>query len=282
MGALVGLPRRRRNTSMSEKFEYFAVRNSAGLFDSSPLFKYRIHGPDAEAFLGRRPRPRHPDLRRRATRQYTAWCDDRGFVVEDGVIFRHGRGRVPPDRRRAEPRLVRGPRRPPRRRRSRTSRATGRVLADPGPAVARDPRRARRPASTDAAVLRARLRRRSPRSPVTVSRTGYTGDLGYELWVPADRRARRSGTRSGGVGRGQRRDPVRDDRPVHGPDRGRAPAPRRRLPLEPLRLDRRRPVDPDRARPRLDGPRPRDRRPRRSSAATRSGASCATRRRAGS
>jgi aminomethyltransferase len=36
---------------LSEKFEYFAIRNSAGLFDSSPLYKYRIHGPDAEAFL---------------------------------------------------------------------------------------------------------------------------------------------------------------------------------------------------------------------------------------
>ena len=36
---------------MSEKFEYFAIRNAAGLFDSSPLYKYRISGPDAEAFL---------------------------------------------------------------------------------------------------------------------------------------------------------------------------------------------------------------------------------------
>ena len=36
---------------MSEKFEYFAIRNSAGLFDSSPLYKYRITGPDAERFL---------------------------------------------------------------------------------------------------------------------------------------------------------------------------------------------------------------------------------------
>ena len=33
---------------LSDKFEYFAVRNAAGVFDSSPLYKYRIHGPDAE------------------------------------------------------------------------------------------------------------------------------------------------------------------------------------------------------------------------------------------
>src|SRR6478735_1619190 len=36
---------------LSEKFEYFAIRNSAGLFNSSPLYKYRIHGPDAAGFL---------------------------------------------------------------------------------------------------------------------------------------------------------------------------------------------------------------------------------------
>lgn len=36
---------------MSDKFEYFAVRNAAGIFDSSPLYKYRMHGPDVERFL---------------------------------------------------------------------------------------------------------------------------------------------------------------------------------------------------------------------------------------
>src|SRR5690242_3950880 len=73
---------------LSEKFEYFAIRNSAGLFDSSPLYKYRIHGPDAEAFLGG---VLARDIRTCAVGhgQYTAWLDDRGFVVEDGVIFRN-------------------------------------------------------------------------------------------------------------------------------------------------------------------------------------------------
>src|SRR5260370_34598639 len=77
-----------RRYQLSEKFEYFAIRNSAGLFDSSPLFKYRIHGPDAERFLGgvlardiRTCEPGHG--------QYTVWCDERGHVVEDGVVFRH-------------------------------------------------------------------------------------------------------------------------------------------------------------------------------------------------
>ena len=74
---------------MSEKFEYFAIRNAAGLFDSSPLYKYRIAGPDAERFLAgvltrdiRTCAPGHA--------QYTVWCDDRGFVVEDGVVLRFG------------------------------------------------------------------------------------------------------------------------------------------------------------------------------------------------
>jgi aminomethyltransferase len=70
------------------KHEYFAVRNAVGVFDTSPLFKYRITGPDAERFLAgvlvrdiRACRPGHA--------QYTLWCDDRGFVMEDGVVFRH-------------------------------------------------------------------------------------------------------------------------------------------------------------------------------------------------
>ena len=52
---------------MSDKFEYFAVRNAAGVFDSSPLYKYRIPGKDAETFLAGRARPRHPVPARRAT-----------------------------------------------------------------------------------------------------------------------------------------------------------------------------------------------------------------------
>ena len=73
---------------MAEKFEYFAIRNAAALIDTSPLYKYRITGPDAERFLaGMLAR----DIRacRDGQAQYTLWCDDRGFVIEDGVVFRH-------------------------------------------------------------------------------------------------------------------------------------------------------------------------------------------------
>src|SRR3954451_19403360 len=73
---------------LSAKHEYFAVRNSAGYFDTSPLYKYRITGRDAEKFLGG-VMTRDIRLCRPGRAQYTLWCDERGFVLEDGVVFRH-------------------------------------------------------------------------------------------------------------------------------------------------------------------------------------------------
>ena len=73
---------------MSPKHEYFAVRNSAGFFDTSPLYKYRIVGRDAERLLAG-VMTRDIRLCRPGRAQYTVWCDDRGFVLEDGVVFRH-------------------------------------------------------------------------------------------------------------------------------------------------------------------------------------------------
>ena len=167
---------------MSEKFEYFAIRNSAALFDSSPLFKYRIHGPEAERFLA--------GVLARDVRscpvghgQYTIWCDDRGFVVEDGVVLH-----IATDEywlTSAEPNLayfvnlafgqqveiediserygvlaVQGPY-------SRT------ILASLAPAV-------------DKLSYFGLTTAKIGGKPVTISRTGYTGDLGFEIWVAAD------------------------------------------------------------------------------------------------
>ena len=74
---------------VSDKFEYFAVRNAAGIFDTSPLFKYRIAGADAERYLSgilaRDVRSCPPQAA-----QYTTWLDERGFVLEDGVVQRRG------------------------------------------------------------------------------------------------------------------------------------------------------------------------------------------------
>ena len=168
---------------LSEKFEYFAIRNSAGLFDSSPLYKYRVHGPDAEAFLaGVLAR----DIRTCAVGhgQYTAWLDDRGFVVEDGVIFRTAadeylltcaepnqayftafvaRHRVTiEDVSEASAVLsIQGPK-------------SREILSCLSPAVADLPYFGLASATIGGA-------------DVTISRTGYTGDLGYELWIPAEK-----------------------------------------------------------------------------------------------
>jgi len=167
---------------MSDKFEYFAVRNSAGLFDTSPLFKYRVHGPDAERFLaGLLIR----DVRACAVGhgQYTAWCDDRGYVVDDGVVLRHGRDEYSLTAAEASLAYLQ-------------SLAGGldvgiddvsaewAILAVQGPR-SRDLLTALAPKvgklgyfDVSAATIGG--------VPVTVSRTGYTGDLGYEIWAPSD------------------------------------------------------------------------------------------------
>ena len=168
---------------LSEKFEYFAIRNSAGLFDSSPLFKYRIHGPDAEAFLGG---VLARDIRTCAVGhgQYTAWLDDGGFVVEDGVIFRNG----PDDYLLtcAEPNLAWFEGLVGRHRVTFEDESEGTaVLAIQGPK-----------SREILATLVPGIERvpyfglcdtQLAGAPIRISRTGYTGDLGYELWIPADR-----------------------------------------------------------------------------------------------
>jgi aminomethyltransferase len=165
--------------SSAPKHEYFAVRNAVGIFDTSPLFKYRITGPDAERLLSgalvrdvRRCRP--------GSAQYTVWCDDRGFVMEDGVVFRHSDNDFLLTA--ARPNLgwfadlagslrvhledvsdeygilaVQGPR----------SRAALSSLMPEVPSLAFFDHAQAKIAS----------------APVTVSRTGYTGDLGFEITV---------------------------------------------------------------------------------------------------
>ena len=72
-----------------ETMEYFAVRNQAGVYDISPMVKYRISGRDAAAFVDR--------LQVRSVAKlkpgrvfYTVWCDGEGMVIDDGTVFRLG------------------------------------------------------------------------------------------------------------------------------------------------------------------------------------------------
>ena len=167
---------------MSEKAEYFAVRNAAGMFDTSPLYKYRMTGPDSERFLaGVLAR----DIRtcRPGQAQYQVWCDDRGFVLEDGVILRLAADEFLLSA--AEPNL------------SYFQNLIGRLrveITDVSREVAsfafQGPRSTQILSSLAPEIESIRYFDLTPAKiadvPVIVSRTGYTGDLGYEVWVPSD------------------------------------------------------------------------------------------------
>src|SRR5262245_28928062 len=69
--------------------EYNAIRNAAALIDISPLFKYRVTGPDATRLVNR---VITRDAERMAAGQvyYTPWCDEQGKVIDDGTVSRLG------------------------------------------------------------------------------------------------------------------------------------------------------------------------------------------------
>lgn len=68
------------------ELEYFAIRSGTGVFDLSPMVKYRITGPDAEAYLNRLV-TRDVSKIRVGRVGYTVWCDEQGQVMDDGTIF---------------------------------------------------------------------------------------------------------------------------------------------------------------------------------------------------
>jgi len=67
--------------------EYFAIRNSSSLYDITPMIKYRIGGPDAARFLNRLT-TRDIDRLAPGRVQYNVWCDDDGQIIDDGTVFR--------------------------------------------------------------------------------------------------------------------------------------------------------------------------------------------------
>ncbi len=164
--------------------EYTAIREAAALIDVSPLYKYRVHGPDA-ARLVDRVITRDTTRLRPGQVYYTPWCDEFGKVIDDGTVHR-----LDDDSYRwtaADPqyRWLRL-----------NARGLDVAIDDVTEAVAalalQGPlSRAVLEAATgeDFADLRY-FRRRASRIgeiAIDVSRTGYTGDLGYELWIPAER-----------------------------------------------------------------------------------------------
>ena len=161
--------------------EYNAIRNASALIDISPLFKYRVSGPDATRLVNRL-------ITRDASRlsvgqvYYTPWCDDEGKVIDDGTVTRVGEQAYRWTA--AHPNL-----------RWLTANASGlrvqvedisehvAALALQGPTSGR---LLQARCSADIAGL-GYFRATSGEIagvPVDVSRTGYTGDLGYEIWMP--------------------------------------------------------------------------------------------------
>ena len=163
--------------------EYNAIRNASALIDISPLFKYRVSGRDATRLVDR-------IITRDASRMtvgqvwYTPWCDEHGKVIDDGTVSKIGEHEYRWTA--ADPTL-----------RWLRQNASGlqvevqdiseqvAALALQGPTSARVLR-----AACDADIDSLRYFKvtsgRIGHVPVDVSRTGYTGDLGYEIWMPAE------------------------------------------------------------------------------------------------
>lgn len=71
------------------EFEYFCVRNTCGTYDICPMQKYYIEGPDAAAMLNRMVTRNITKMKQdRVT--YVVWCTAEGRVIDDGTIFKLG------------------------------------------------------------------------------------------------------------------------------------------------------------------------------------------------
>jgi aminomethyltransferase len=163
--------------------EYLAIRTSCGVFDTSPLYKYQIQGRDALKLINR---VVTQDASRYAVGKsmYTPWCDDQGKIIDDGIV-----ARLAEDTFRltaAEPTLfwlednainlavsiedI-------------TERYA--IMALQGP-YSREVLKRLTKADVDGLKYFGLMDLELAGLPITLSRTGYTGDLGYELWVEPD------------------------------------------------------------------------------------------------
>jgi glycine cleavage system T protein (aminomethyltransferase) len=161
--------------------EYNAIRNAAALIDVSPLYKYRISGPDATRLVDRIVTR---DLRKVAVGQviYTPWCDEQGKAIDDGTVSRLEENlyrwtaadpslrwfqqnalgldvKIEDISEQVASLALQGP-------------TSGRLLKSVAEAPIENLKYFRVTKGKIAGV------------PVEISRTGYTGDLGYEIWIP--------------------------------------------------------------------------------------------------
>jgi len=168
------------NYELNHENEYFAIRTKAALLDITPLYKYIIEGPEAQRFLDRLV-TRNIYICKVGQVMYTPWCDEYGKVIDDGTVQRLSEHKFRITS--AEPNLE-----------WLQYNATGMDLT-----------------ISDDSVTTAALALQGPNSrvilnttandsldslkffwmmdtkfgdiPVSISRTGYTGDLGFEIWL---------------------------------------------------------------------------------------------------
>lgn len=165
----------------SVETEYFAIRNAAGLLDVSPLFKYEIKGPDAKKLVNRI-MTRNMSKCKVGQIMYGPWCDEQGFVIDEGTI-----ARLDSDRFRitaAEPNLH-------------WFKDVGfgmdaqvsdistelAALALQGPNSRSILNQVFGPSHLDDLKYYRMKHGQYDGSTIEISRTGYTGDLGFELWI---------------------------------------------------------------------------------------------------
>jgi aminomethyltransferase len=167
--------------------EYHAIRHAAALIDVTPLFKYLIRGRDATRLVDR-------VITRDATKlavgqvYYTPWCDEQGQVIDDGTVAR------------LDEEVYRWTAADPNLRWFHENAAGLDVTIDDvseqvaalalqGPMAAQVLRAVAEAPIDDLRYYRV-TRGRIAGVPVDISRTGYTGDLGYEIWVAWDQAVR--------------------------------------------------------------------------------------------
>jgi len=163
--------------------EYNAIRNAAAMIDISPLYKYIVSGKDATRLVNR---VISRDINKVSVGQviYCCWCDEEGKVIDDGTISRLEENKYRWTA--ADPSL-----------RWFRQNALGMdvqiedisektaALAIQGPTSGRLLKTIAEADITNLKYFRF-TRGKIAGVPVDISRTGYTGDLGYEVWAPWD------------------------------------------------------------------------------------------------